>query len=581
MFGARRVDNFFSHMEKSFRVERRRAGVTPTLPGGRERTSQERARRRDVEDVVVVAAPQGLGIAVESPRGVPPVARGGWPRGDVRRGVPVPASSRGYVRGSVRPRARGSRGATVASVALAGCVALAGVVTLASRAGVLPHLIPPRAGARALPPPSTPHLPSPDLDIPEVFVITDRDADGPTGEWRRVDAATKAQMEAEALKAEHPERKSRTSSPRSPSSRRPSPARRTRRRQPRRRASLSGYFDDEAAARLDTSSAEEAQKIADDTRANERREAAARDGVSTARAWSTRDGGAETRTRGAQIATIAVAEIEAQERAWELEQRREARAARGVESGGDVLSGVAAAGDSERALTFSDGASIGPPIRPRFPPNRPPIGPPSISRRTWTASRRFATRTRVMISTSPRDSTRDRRRAIRARRRRRIRPRARAVPRRDVRVGIFSASTASRRMYTRRVRAVKDGVCNMGRARLNVVFYADSAETCGFAKALYAAGRDAANRDEPADAAPGRGPIPMPPPSATRAPPATPAGAAGRRDGGDVRERARVGCVVQQGEFRDGDGGRGAPRGGARGGRRYARGSTRNSRARG
>ena len=51
------------------------------------------------------------------------------------------------------------------------------------------------------------------------------------------------------------------------------------------------------------------------------------------------------------------AEIEAQERAWELEQRREARAARGVESGGDVLSGVAAAGDSEKALTFSDGAS--------------------------------------------------------------------------------------------------------------------------------------------------------------------------------------------------------------------------------
>ena len=108
------------------------------------------------------------------------------------------------------PRARGSRGATVASVALAGCVALAGVVTLASRAGVLPNLIPPRAGALASPSVHSPTA-SPDLDIPEVFVITGRDADGPTGEWRRVDAATKAQMEAEALKAEHPERKSRTS----------------------------------------------------------------------------------------------------------------------------------------------------------------------------------------------------------------------------------------------------------------------------------------------------------------------------------------------------------------------------------
>ena len=87
---ARGASILFLCMEKSFRVERRRTGVTPTLSGGRGRTSQERARRRDVEDVVVVAAPQvGSRHRRRVPRGVPPVARGGWPRGDVRRGVPA------------------------------------------------------------------------------------------------------------------------------------------------------------------------------------------------------------------------------------------------------------------------------------------------------------------------------------------------------------------------------------------------------------------------------------------------------------------------------------------------------------
>ena len=204
------------------------------------------------------------------------------------------------------PRARGSRGATVASVALAGCVALAGVVTLASRAGVLPHLIPPRAGALASPSVHSPTA-SPDLDIPEVFVITGRDADGPTGEWRRVDAATKAQMEAEALKAEHPERKSRTSESTKSEFETSEPgavepdvdnpdAVALAQRILRRRGCRAGHF-------VGRGGSENRRRY---PRERTARGCGARRRFHRARRGAPRDGGAETRTRGAQIATIAI-----------------------------------------------------------------------------------------------------------------------------------------------------------------------------------------------------------------------------------------------------------------------------------
>ena len=117
----------------------------------------------------------GLGIAVESPEESPLLRAEDGRAGTSAAGFPSPRRPADASEDPSDPRARGSRGATVASVALAGCVALAGVVTLASRAGVLPHLIPPRAGALASPSVHSPTA-SPDLDIPEVFVITGRDA---------------------------------------------------------------------------------------------------------------------------------------------------------------------------------------------------------------------------------------------------------------------------------------------------------------------------------------------------------------------------------------------------------------------
>ena len=440
----------------------------------------------------------GLGIAVESPEESPLLRAEDGRAGTSAAGFPSPRRPADASEDPSDPRARGSRGATVASVALAGCVALAGVVTLASRAGVLPHLIPPRAGALASPSVHSPTA-SPDLDIPEVFVITGRDADGPTGEWRRVDAATKAQMEAEALKAEHPERKSRTSESTKSEFETSEPgAVEPDVDNPDAVASLSGYFDDEAAA-LDTSSAEEAQKIADDTRANERREAAARDGVSTARVVEHPATEAQRRELEAlKSQQSRFAEIEAQERAWELEQRREARAARGVESGGDVLSGVAAAGDSEKALTFSDGASDWASDPSSFSAQSSPdwssvdlaahVDCVSSLRDPDTGDD-FDVAARFDPRSAEGDPSADAAAGFG--------PRARAIRDATFASGFFRVDGVPEDVHAR-VRAVKDGVCNMGRARLNVVFYADSAETCGFAKALYAAGRDAANRDEPA-----------------------------------------------------------------------------------
>ena len=447
----------------------------------------------------------GLGIGAESPEESPLLRAEDGRAGTSAAGSPSPRRPPDPSEDPTDARARGSRGATVASVALAGCLALAGVVTLASRAGVLPHLVPPRAGALAAPSVHSPAAPS-DLDIPEVFVITGRDADGPTGEWRRVDAATKAQMEAEAMEAERPKRRARKSKSesKSESTSEPDP-------NPNAVAAVGGYFDDEGGA-LENLSAEDAQKVADYTRAKNRREAAARGGVPSERVVEHPATDAQRRELEALKSQQArFAEIEAQERAWELEQRREARAAHGLERGadgdGDGYGDDAAAADFAASMAKDDGA-------------------PSSEEAEKLASRRLGAGERrpgegddwssvdlmahVDCVSSLRDPDTGADFDVAARFDPRspdgdlsadadagFGPRARAIRDATFASAFFRVDGDPEDIHAR-VRAVKDGVCNMGRARLNVVFFADSEETCGFAKALYAAGRDLANRDEPA-----------------------------------------------------------------------------------
>ena len=192
-------------------------------------------------------------------------------------------------------------------------------------------------------------------------------------------------------------------------------------------AAVGGYFDDEGGA-LENLSAEDAQKVADYTRAKNRREAAARGGVPSERV-------VEHPTTDAQRRELEA--LKSQQSRLPRSKRRNARGSSnsGARRAPRTVSSVApteTATDSDSATTPRRRVSRRRrrrttrrdqrrrrrsrrrvvTARGNVAPARATIGLPSISWRTWTASLRFATRTRARISTSPRGSTRDRRMAI-------------------------------------------------------------------------------------------------------------------------------------------------------------------------
>ena len=348
------------------------------------------------------------------------------------------------------------------------------------------------------------HRPEGVSDLPEVFVVTGEDAEGPIGEWLRVDEETKAKMEAKARRKMETKRAKATAKL----------AKAARKSGAHRGHAEAAVGEPQSVQDLTLSSEDDAAKLArynEDQAFKNALEIDAGGGIHGGHHLvreDLEDANAvhvvehpTTRAQRAELEALKkqepnMAEVEQQEREWARQQRLEAaeetqsaEAPANNSSGAEttrtprgesaVVSRVGTSGADAAREAARDGgdvwatvdldpakascaASLRDPDAPTKPlfdaglyfnPNRPDGDPGTKGD---------------------------------------FGPRARAV--RDTTFASALYLGAPEEDAAERVAAARDTACNAGRARLNLHFFAENDDLCRFAKAHYVAGRRASER---------------------------------------------------------------------------------------
>ena len=392
-----------------------------------------------------------------------------------------------------------SRGARVATAAVLGVMVIGCVVGGVTMRTISLATHDTSSGAR-LPERAHRHRPEGVSDLPEVFVVTGEDAEGPIGEWLRVDEETKAKMEAEAR------RKMETKKAKAAAKL----AKAARKAGPHRGHAEAAVGEAQLVQDLTLSSEDDAAKLAkynEDKAFKNALETDAGGGLHGGHHLvreDLEDANAvhvvehpTTRAQRAELEALKkqeenMAEVEEREREWARQQRLEAaeetpstpsadavRTASGDVSSSRVLSRVGYSGEDAARDAAKDGGDVWATtdLDPAKASCAASLRDPDVPTKPLFDAGLYFNPNRPDGDPGTRGD---------------FGPRARAV--RDTTFASALYLGVPDEDVADRVAAARDAACNAGRARLNLHFFAENDAMCRFVKAHYVAGREASER---------------------------------------------------------------------------------------
>ena len=392
-----------------------------------------------------------------------------------------------------------SRGARVATAAVLGVMVIGCVVGGVTMRTISLATHDTSSGAR-LPERAHRHRPEGVSDLPEVFVVTGEDAEGPIGEWLRVDEETKAKMEAEAR------RKMETKKAKAAAKL----AKAARKAGPHRGHAEAAVGEAQLVQDLTLSSEDDAAKLAkynEDKAFKNALETDAGGGLHGGHHLvreDLEDANAvhvvehpTTRAQRAELEALKkqeenMAEVEEREREWARQQRLEAaeetpstpsadavRTASGDVSSSRVLSRVGYSGEDAARDAAKDGGDVWATtdLDPAKASCAASLRDPDVPTKPLFDAGLYFNPNRPDGDPGTRGD---------------FGPRARAV--RDTTFASALYLGVPDEDVADRVAAARDAACNAGRARLNLHFFAENDAVCRFVKAHYVAGREASER---------------------------------------------------------------------------------------
>ena len=392
-----------------------------------------------------------------------------------------------------------SRGARIATAAVLGVMVIGCVVGGVTMRTISLATHDTSSGAR-LPERAHRHRPEGVSDLPEVFVVTGEDAEGPIGEWLRVDEETKAKMEAEAR------RKMETKKAKAAAKL----AKAARKAGPHRGHAEAAVGEAQLVQDLTLSSEDDAAKLAkynEDKAFKNALETDAGGGLHGGHHLvreDLEDANAvhvvehpTTRAQRAELEALKkqeenMAEVEEREREWARQQRLEAaeetpstpsadavRTASGDVSSSRVLSRVGYSGEDAARDAAKDGGDVWATtdLDPAKASCAASLRDPDVPTKPLFDAGLYFNPNRPDGDPGTRGD---------------FGPRARAV--RDTTFASALYLGVPDEDVADRVAAARDAACNAGRARLNLHFFAENDAVCRFVKAHYVAGREASER---------------------------------------------------------------------------------------
>ena len=392
-----------------------------------------------------------------------------------------------------------SRGARVATAAVLGVMVIGCVVGGVTMRTISLATHDTSSGAR-LPERAHRHRPEGVSDLPEVFVVTGEDAEGPIGEWLRVDEETKAKMEAEAR------RKMETKKAKAAAKL----AKAARKAGPHRGHAEAAVGEAQLVQDLTLSSEDDAAKLAkynEDKAFKNALETDAGGGLHGGHHLvreDLEDANAvhvvehpTTRAQRAELEALKkqeenMAEVEEREREWARQQRLEAaeetpstpsadavRTASGDVSSSRVLSRVGYSGEDAARDAAKDGGDVWATtdLDPAKASCAASLRDPDVPTKPLFDAGLYFNPNRPDGDPGTRGD---------------FGPRARAV--RDTTFASALYLGVPDEDVADRVAAARDAACNAGRARLNLHFFAENDAVCRFVKTHYVAGREASER---------------------------------------------------------------------------------------
>ena len=392
-----------------------------------------------------------------------------------------------------------SRGARVATAAVLGVMVIGCVVGGVTMRTISLATHDTSSGAR-LPERAHRHRPEGVSDLPEVFVVTGEDAEGPIGEWLRVDEETKAKMEAEAR------RKMETKKAKAAAKL----AKAARKAGPHRGHAEAAVGEAQLVQDLTLSSEDDAAKLAkynEDKAFKNALETDAGGGLHGGHHLvreDLEDANAvhvvehpTTRAQRAELEALKkqeenMAEVEEREREWARQQRLEAaeetpstpsadavRTASGDVSSSRVLSRVGYSGEDAARDAAKDGGDVWATtdLDPAKASCAASLRDPDVPTKPLFDAGLYFNPNRPDGDPGTRGD---------------FGPRARAV--RDTTFASALYLGVPDEDVADRVAAARDAACNAGRARLNLHFFAENDAMCRFVMAHYVAGREASER---------------------------------------------------------------------------------------
>ena len=392
-----------------------------------------------------------------------------------------------------------SRGARVATAAVLGVMVIGCVVGGVTMRTISLATHDTSSGAR-LPERAHRHRPEGVSDLPEVFVVTGEDAEGPIGEWLRVDEETKAKMEAEAR------RKMETKKAKAAAKL----AKAARKAGPHRGHAEAAVGEAQLVQDLTLSSEDDAAKLAkynEDKAFKNALETDAGGGLHGGHHLvreDLEDANAvhvvehpTTRAQRAELEALKkqeenMAEVEEREREWARQQRLEAaeetpstpsadavRTASGDVSSSRVLSRVGYSGEDAARDAAKDGGDVWATtdLDPAKASCAASLRDPDVPTKPLFDAGLYFNPNRPDGDPGTRGD---------------FGPRARAV--RDTTFASALYLGVPDEDVADRVAAARDAARNAGRARLNLHFFAENDAVCRFVKAHYVAGREASER---------------------------------------------------------------------------------------